>query len=101
MHFPLWLTSLLVVCLASLAPSARVQGFVHTDNQQIVDGQANPLILRGLGLGGWMVQEGYMMGLSNLKAQHIIRSHISRIIGEKKTEQFYQLCAGHTPSRGP
>lgn len=89
-HFPLWLTNLLVVCLASLAPSARAQGFVYTDHQQILDGQGNPLILRGLGLGGWMVQEGYMMGLSNLKAQHIIRSHISRIIGEKKTEQFYQ-----------
>jgi endoglucanase len=89
-HFSLSLVSLLVVWLASLAPPARVQGYVHTDHQRIVNGQGNPLILRGLGLGGWMVQEGYMMGLSNLKAQHIIRSHISRIIGEKKTEQFYQ-----------
>jgi aryl-phospho-beta-D-glucosidase BglC (GH1 family) len=89
-HFSLWLASLLVVCLVSLAPSAYPQGFVRADHQQIVDGQGNPLILRGLGLGGWMVQEGYMMGLSNLKAQHIIRSHISQIVGEKKTELFYQ-----------
>ena len=89
-HFPLWLTGLLVACLISLAPSTHAQGFVRADHQQIVDGKGDPLILRGLGLGGWMVQEGYMMGLSNLKAQHIIRSRISRIIGEKKTEQFYQ-----------
>ncbi|EEF22917.1 conserved hypothetical protein [Ricinus communis] len=37
-----------------------------------------------------MVQEGYMMGLSNLKAQHIIRRRISEVIGEKRTEQFYR-----------
>lgn len=37
-----------------------------------------------------MVQEGYMMDLSNLKAQHVIRRRISEIIGEKRTEQFYR-----------
>ncbi|NTH10471.1 glycoside hydrolase family 5 protein, partial [Agrobacterium rhizogenes] len=73
-HFPLWLTGLLVACLISLAPSTHAQGFVRADHQHIVDGKGDPLILRGLGLGGWMVQEGYMMGLSNLKAQHIISS---------------------------
>ncbi len=89
-RLPLFLAGLLAACLALSAPSARAQGFVRADRQQIVDGKGDPLLLRGLGLGGWMVQEGYMMGLSNLKAQHIIRNRISRIIGEKRTEQFYR-----------
>lgn len=89
-HFLLLLTSLSAIYLAWIAPSASAQGFVRADNKQIVDAKGDPLILRGLGLGGWMVQEGYMMGLSNLKAQHIIRHRISEVIGEKKTEQFYR-----------
>ncbi|NLS17445.1 glycoside hydrolase family 5 protein [Rhizobium sp. P40RR-XXII] len=89
-HFLLLLASLSVVCLGSLAPPAHAEGFVRADHRQIVDGKGQPLLLRGLGLGGWMVQEGYMMGLSNLKAQHIIRDRIFKIIGQKRTEQFYQ-----------
>lgn len=37
------------------------QGFLHQDGQKIVDGSGNNIILRGLGVGGWMVQEGYML----------------------------------------
>ncbi|KAA1180211.1 glycoside hydrolase family 5 protein [Rhizobium tropici] len=89
-RFLLLLASLSITCLGSFAPPAHAEGFVRADHQQIVDGEGDQLILRGLGLGGWMVQEGYMMGLSNLKAQHIIRHRISKLIGEKRTEQFYQ-----------
>ena len=98
-HLPLLLATLLVVCLAPLASPARAQGFVHADHRQIMDAQGNPLILRGLNLGGWMVQEGYMMGLSNLKAQHVIRSRISQIIGKEKTETFYQSWRDNAVTR--
>lgn len=33
------------------------QGFLHGDRQNIVDGNGKNVVLRGLGLGGWMVQE--------------------------------------------
>lgn len=89
-HFLLLLAGLFTICLGSFTPPAYAEGFVRADHQRIVDGKGNPLILRGLGLGGWMVQEGYMMGLANLKAQHIIRRRISEVIGEKRTEQFYR-----------
>ncbi|TXI12616.1 MAG: glycoside hydrolase family 5 protein [Rhizobium sp.] len=89
-HFLLLLASLSIICLGPFARPARADGFVRADHRQIVDGQGHPLLLRGLGLGGWMVQEGYMMGLSNLKAQHIIRDRISEIIGKKRTERFYR-----------
>ncbi len=89
-HFPLLLASLSVACLTSFGLPAHAEGFVRADHQQIVDGSGNPLILRGLGLGGWMVQEGYMMGLSNLKAQHVIRHRISEIVGKKRADRFYR-----------
>jgi hypothetical protein len=32
-------------------------------------------LLRGMGLGGWMLQEGYMLKLGNLGQQHAMRKN--------------------------
>jgi len=43
---------------------AYSQDFLHVgDNGKIVDGNDEPILLRGFGLGGWLVQEGYMWGI--------------------------------------
>ncbi len=34
--------------------------FVHTRGRDIVDGAGRPLLLRGVGLGNWLLPEGYM-----------------------------------------
>jgi len=64
-------------------------GFLHARGTEIVDGQGRPVILRGMGLGGWVLQEGYMLQLPELGQQHIIRARIAALIGEEKTEAFY------------
>lgn len=65
--------------------------YVHRDGQNIVDGNGQNLILRGLGLGGWMVQEGYMLQTSDFAGpQHVIRQKITDLIGATNTEEFYQ-----------
>lgn len=44
-----------------------------------------------MGLGGWLVQEGYMLQTSAFaNAQWQIRAKISALIGETNTETFYQ-----------
>ena len=37
------------------------QGFLHTSGKEIIDGNGEPILLRGFGLGGWLVPEGYML----------------------------------------
>jgi len=37
------------------------QGFLHNQNGLIVEGNGDPILLRGFGLGGWLVPEGYML----------------------------------------
>lgn len=67
------------------------QGFLHRDNKKIVDGNGNEILLKGMGLGGWLVQEGYMLQTSAFaNAQWQIRAKISALIGETNTETFYQ-----------
>ena len=66
------------------------QGFLKVNGKQIVDGNGKVVMLRGIGLGGWMLQEPYMLQLSKVAgAQYEIREKISELIGEKNTEKFY------------
>ena len=45
-----------------------------------------------MGLGGWMVQEGYMMSPSGFSGtQYQIKKDIEKIIGEEETNKFYNL----------
>ena len=69
----------------------NAQHFLSTNGKAIVNENQDTIILRGMGLGGWMVQEGYMLqtvGFAN--PQHEIRAKIQELIGETDTELFYE-----------
>ncbi|WPR72651.1 cellulase family glycosylhydrolase [Flavobacterium sp. NG2] len=74
-----------------LSISSFGQGFLHRKGQNIVDGNEQNIILRGLGLGGWMVQEGYMLKTDKFAGpQYAIKQKIADLIGEKATDDFYK-----------
>ncbi|PMD91648.1 glycosyl hydrolase family 5 [Siphonobacter sp. BAB-5405] len=78
------------VALATLCSlTASGQGYLKAQGTQLVDRAGKKIILRGMGLGGWMLQEGYMFRLSNLGQQYRIKAAISELIGPEKTEAFY------------
>ena len=63
---------------------------LSTSGPSIVNESGEEVLLRGMGLGGWMVQEGYMLqtaGFAN--PQHEIRAKITQLIGEQATQEFY------------
>lgn len=51
---------------------------LSTSGSQIIDDNNQPILLRGIGLGGWMLQEGYMMN-SNGAWAFLYHSFCSRI----------------------
>lgn len=79
----------LAALLAWYPAPGRAEGFLRADGQRIVDANDRPVILRGVGLGGWMLQEGYMLGLTGPGMQHAIRRRIVDLIGEQDTQAFY------------
>ena len=67
------------------------QGYLHRNGQNIEDGNGKNVVLRGLGLGGWMIQEGYMLKTGQIAGpQHIIKQKITDLIGEENTKEFYK-----------
>ena len=67
------------------------QGFLKVDGKRIVDGKGNEIILRGMGLGGWMLQEPYMLQVGGAAGtQQEIKTKIEETIGKERTAIFYE-----------
>ena len=50
---------------------------LKTQGQNIIDQNGNEVILKGMGLGGWMLMEGYMMQSSDVAdTQHEFRNRL-------------------------
>lgn len=78
--------TILYICFMG---SVLGQGFLKTDDKQIVNEKGENVLLRGIGLGGWMLQEGYMLRLQGTNPQYSIRNRIQNLIGPEKTSAFY------------
>ena len=65
------------------------QGFLKADGKKIVNAKGENILLRGMGLGGWMLQEGYMLGIQKDAQQHKIRQAIEELMGPQETAEFY------------
>ena len=64
--------------------------YLTTQGKEIVDKDNTPILLKGIGLGGWMLQEPYMMqSIGGAKNQQEYRSKLEALIGETKTQEFY------------
>lgn len=64
---------------------------LKTSGQKIVNDKGENIQLRGLGLGGWMLQEGYMLKTADFAGpQYKIREKIAELIGEEGMQKFYK-----------
>ena len=80
-----------VIITFILSCNSFSQSFLHTSNKKIVNGNGEEILLKGIGLGGWLVQEGYMLQTSSFaNAQWEIRKKITDLIGETNTDAFYE-----------
>ncbi len=65
------------------------QGYLKV-NGQYVENKNGAILLKGIGLGGWMLQEPYMLQLGNIvKAQYDLKNKITELVGKKTMEKFY------------
>ena len=67
------------------------QGFLRVDGDKIVNDNDQNYILKGMNLGGWLVQEGYMLHTGEKDAEHQIREAIRELVGEERTVELYEL----------
>jgi len=84
--------------MASCKPAP--QNYLKRDGRNIVDSNGEPFLLRGIGLGGWMLQEPYMLKLSGISpAQYDIRKKITALVGEERCREFYDAWLANMVTR--
>jgi endoglucanase len=69
-----------------------LEGFVHASAGRLLDGLGEPLILRGIALGNWLLPEGYMWKFEHPKAQspREIEALIDDLVGPELAAEFWQ-----------
>src|SRR5258708_12774137 len=75
---------LVAFALLTASPAwAQQSAFLRAKGDRIVDGGGREVLLRGMGLGGWMLQEGYMLGIKKDGTQHSIRVRLTDLAGKE------------------
>ncbi|UAY54388.1 cellulase family glycosylhydrolase [Arachidicoccus terrestris] len=86
-----WLLNIGLFIAGAIGVHQRADAqFLRTSGTHITDGKDSSFIIRSIGLGGYMLQEGYMFHVGFLGTQTKIREKIRDMVGEEGTEQFYK-----------
>ncbi|MDQ1700778.1 MAG: endoglucanase [Frankiaceae bacterium] len=70
----------------------RFDGFVHVEDGQLVDGRGRPLVLRGVGLGNWLLREGYMWKFepAGPLSSRQIETFVTELVGPERGARFWR-----------
>ena len=69
---------------------ASFDGFVHARDARLFDGSGRELLLRGVGLGNWMLPEGYMWRFgSGAESPREIEALLDRMLGPDEATRFW------------
>ncbi len=74
--------------------------FIKNYGGKFVDESGQEMFFRGMGLGGWLVPEGYMLHVPGYGSPSDIRNKITDLIGETDTETFYREYEKNYVTRG-
>ncbi|NNE46875.1 MAG: cellulase family glycosylhydrolase, partial [Rhodothermales bacterium] len=67
------------------------QTFFRTSGKQILNREGQPVVLRGVGLGGWLMPEGYMLHTPGYGSPTSIRGQIEDLIGAANADRFFEI----------
>ena len=81
----------ILIFLLSFSLPSYIYAYLGTSGRVFVDTSGDTVQLRGFGLGGWLVQEGYMWNTSGFYGStSVIEQQIKDLVGDSATSAFYQ-----------
>jgi len=67
------------------------QTFFRVEGKDILNRQGQPVVIKGFGLGGWLLPEGYMLKMPGGFGATDIRNEISELLSPAKAEEWYEV----------
>jgi len=88
--FARWSLAMVGIFAGLACHAASPLTFLHTDNQDIVNEKGEKIMLRGVGLGNWMLPEGYMWKFGNeADRPRRIEKLVNDLIGPTNAKHFW------------
>ena len=85
-----YLTAGVLFACAVIGCTTGHKDFLRAEGGKIVN-DGGEVLLRGFGLGGWVLQEPYMLRVSGMMStQQQFRDSIVSLVGEERTREFYR-----------
>jgi hypothetical protein len=85
---------LILICLALLVNTFSVinaqSRFVKVDGKRFLTASGQPLILKGMNLGNWLMPEGYMFKFKSATSPQLIQTVLNQLIGEDEANRFWK-----------
>jgi endoglucanase len=91
-HYPAMCRIVFIFLCLSYTPlvTAAEFSFLHTRGQDIVNERGQKVLLRGVGLGNWLLPEGYMWKFgTNFDRPRTIEKLVSDLIGSEDAARFW------------
>jgi endoglucanase len=69
--------------------SRERSAFLRVEGKNILDPDGQPLLLKGIGIGNWLLPEGYMWGFRRASSPRLINEVICQLVGEEQARAFW------------
>src|SRR5947209_14088700 len=79
----------MLLCLCTAGADARSK-FVTTHGKELVTPDGRPLVLKGIGIGNWLVPEGYMFKFKSANSPRLIQAVLNELVGEDEARRFWK-----------
>ncbi len=71
--------------------AGRFEGYVRASGTELVDGSGSVVRLRGIGLGNWLLPEGYMWHFGDdMASPRQIEARFEKLVGTERAAEFWQ-----------
>jgi endoglucanase len=72
-----------------MTDSRERSAFLRVEGKNILDPDGQPLLLKGIGIGNWLLPEGYMWGFRRASSPRLINEVICQLVGEEQARAFW------------
>ena len=80
----------LLICFSACNLCHAQRRFVSTRGKTFIAPTGQPLFVKGINLGNWLLPEGYMFKFKNANSPRLIQTVINELIGEDEARQFWK-----------
>ncbi len=87
-NYLLLLISFLLIFSTSSYPQQKK--FFSVKGKEIVDLNGNPILLKGINIGNWLVPEGYMFHFSKINSPQFIYFFFNTLVGPEEANKFWE-----------